>query len=204
MGCADVGDHCHIGAGAATQPFDLTEAPHAHFHNQGRLIRACAKQGQGDAYVVVFVAARGPNRPKRSQGTTDKFPRGGLTGRTGHRHHWRCKLQAPETRQVLVSLQGVRHQPEGHVSCGSSSQHTGLGGWRKVARLGCESGCTRLKGSGKEAMAIEALANQRQKKVAAAELAAIGADGLGGKLQLRLIHGQGAGGGLTPELLQLG
>jgi hypothetical protein len=73
-----------------------------------------------------------------------------------------------------------------------------------VARLGYEGGGTRLKGSGKEAMAIEALANQRQKKVAAAQLAAIGADGLGGKLQLRLIHGQGAGGGLTPELLQLG
>jgi hypothetical protein len=73
-----------------------------------------------------------------------------------------------------------------------------------VARLGYESGGTRLKGSGKEAMAIEALANQRQKKVAAAQLAAIGADGLGGKLQLRLIHGQGAGGGLTPQLLQLG
>jgi hypothetical protein len=73
-----------------------------------------------------------------------------------------------------------------------------------VARLGYEGGGTRLKGSGKEAMAIEVLANQRQKKVAAAQLAAIGTDGLGGKLQVRLIHGQGAGGGLTPQLLQLG
>ena len=57
---------------------------------------------------------------------------------------------------------------------------------------------------GKEAMAIEALANQRQKKVAAAQLAAIGADGLGGKLQLRLIQRKWAGGGWTPKLLQLG
>jgi hypothetical protein len=73
-----------------------------------------------------------------------------------------------------------------------------------VARLGYEGGGTRLKGSGKEAMAIEVLANQRQKKVAAAQLAAIGTDGLVGKLQLRLIHGEGAGGGLTPQLLQLG
>jgi hypothetical protein len=53
-------------------------------------------------------------------------------------------------------------------------------------------------------MAIEALANQRQKKVTAAQLAAIGADGLGGKLQLRLFHRQWAGGGWTPKLLQLG
>ena len=53
-------------------------------------------------------------------------------------------------------------------------------------------------------MAIEALANQRQKKVAAAQLAAIGANGLGVKLQRRLIHHQGAGGGWTPKLLQLG
>ena len=39
-------------------------------------------------------------------------------------------------------------------------------------------------------MAIEALANQRQKKVAAAQLAAIGADGLGSKRELRLIQRQ--------------
>ena len=53
-------------------------------------------------------------------------------------------------------------------------------------------------------MAIEALANQRQKKVAAAQLAAIGADGLGGKLLGRLIHRHWSGGGWTPKLLQLG
>ena len=53
-------------------------------------------------------------------------------------------------------------------------------------------------------MAIEALANQRQKKVAATQLAAIGADGLGGKLLSRLIQRQGAGGGGPPKLLQLG
>jgi hypothetical protein len=53
-------------------------------------------------------------------------------------------------------------------------------------------------------MAIEVLANQRQKKVAAAQLAAIGTDGLGGKLLLSLIHRQWAGGGWTPKLLQLG
>ena len=53
-------------------------------------------------------------------------------------------------------------------------------------------------------MAIEALANKRQKKVAATQLAAIGADGLGGKLQRRLIHRKWAGGGWTPKLLQLG
>ena len=73
-----------------------------------------------------------------------------------------------------------------------------------MARLGYQGGGTCLEGAGKEAMAIEALANQRQKKVAAAQLAAIGADGLGGKLQLRLIQRQWAGGGLTPKLLQLG
>jgi hypothetical protein len=53
-------------------------------------------------------------------------------------------------------------------------------------------------------MAIKALANQRQKKFAAAQLAAIGADGLGGKLQLRLIQRQGAGGWWPPKFLQLG
>ena len=62
VGRADVGDHRHIGLGTAAEPIDLPQTAHAHFHHHGPVLGGGLQQGEGNADVVVVVAAGGQHR----------------------------------------------------------------------------------------------------------------------------------------------
>ena len=161
MGRADVGDHRQIGAGTAAESLDFTQAPHAHLHHHGRLVRGRLQQGEGHADVVVLIAAGGPHFPEGGQGRANQFPGGGFAGRAGHRHHRSRELAPPEASQLLVGQQGVWHQPEGH-----GARQGAYGSGRQLLRLGQQGDGTGLEGGGEEGMAVKTLAHQGHKQLA--------------------------------------
>ena len=174
MGRADVGDHRQIGLGAAAEPFDLTQAPHAHLHHQGRRALPGFAQGEGHADIVVVVAAAGHHRPQAGQAGADQLPGGGLAGGAGNRHHRSREPQTPEAGELLIGEQGVVHGPDGPAQAlGQGLNHGGLDAIalnhrRRRPRQG------RLQ----EAMAIEAFPHQRHEQGASQFSPAVGADGL--------------------------
>lgn len=115
VGRTHIGNHGQIGFAAAAEPLDFAQAPHAHLHHHRPVLARRLEQGQGDADVVVLVALAGPHGPGGGEHGAEQFPGGGFAGRTGHRQHWGGQLAAPEQAQLLVSSQGVVHQPIGQT-----------------------------------------------------------------------------------------
>ena len=113
---AGVVQHRHVGLHQAGQVVDLACVTGAHL-DHGEALVAQAAQGQGDADIVVQVAARRQHRPAAHQDRRDHLLERGLAVAAGNRDHPRSTAQTPLPSQVSQSTQRVvdldRGQPGG-------------------------------------------------------------------------------------------